>query len=67
MPGTSPFAIGGEPIVDAYFNMKVKRMFFFIEAQHLNTLLSKNNTFTAPNYPYQDFRINIGIVWYLIN
>jgi hypothetical protein len=67
LPGTSPFTIGGEPIVDAYFNMKVKRMFFFIEAQHLNTLLSKNNTFTAPNYPYQDFRINIGIVWHLIN
>jgi hypothetical protein len=34
--GTS---IGGQPIADAYFNMKVKRMMFFVEAQHFNTTL----------------------------
>lgn len=67
LPGNNPFTIGGQPIVDAYFNLKVKRMFFFIEGSHLNTLVFKNNTFTAPLYPYQDFRLNIGIVWYLIN
>ncbi|MFC6267053.1 putative porin [Frigoriflavimonas asaccharolytica] len=67
LPGSSPFSIGGQPIVDAYFNMKVKRFFVFLEGQHINTLLIKNETYSAPNYPYTDFRINIGIVWYLIN
>jgi hypothetical protein len=37
--GTS---IGGQPIADAYFNMKVKRMMFFVEAQHFNTTFMKN-------------------------
>ena len=67
LPNSTPFAIGGTPIVDAYFNMKVKRFFVFLEAQHINTLLFKNKTFAAPLYPYTDFRFNIGIVWYLIN
>jgi hypothetical protein len=38
--GTS---IGGQPIADAYFNMKVKRMMFFVEAQHFNTTFMKIN------------------------
>lgn len=67
LPGANPFSIGGKPIVDAYFNMKVKRFFVFLEGQHINTLVFKNKTYTAPLYPYTDFRLNIGIVWYLIN
>lgn len=67
LPGATPFAIGGQPIIDAYFNMKVKRFFVFVEGQHLNTLITKNKTYTAPLNPYSDFRLNIGIVWYLIN
>lgn len=60
-------SIGGQPVADVYFNMKVKKMFFFIEAQHLNTTFMKNKSFTAPNYPLYDFRVNIGIVWYLFS
>ena len=67
LPGSTPFAIGGQPIVDAYFNMKVKRFFVFVEGQHLNTLITKNTTYTVAFNPYSDFRLNIGIVWYLIN
>ena len=62
--GTS---IGGQPIADAYFNMKVKRMMFFVEAQHFNTTFMKNKSFTAPNYPIYDFRLNLGIVWYIFH
>ncbi|SFB81136.1 putative porin [Kaistella jeonii] len=64
---SNSYDIGGQPIADVYFNMKVKRMFFFIEAQHLNTTFMKNKSFTAPNYPIYDFRVNIGIVWYLFS
>ena len=45
MPGTAAYDIGGIPVVDAYFNLKVKRMFFFIEGQHLNTLIDNNKVY----------------------
>lgn len=59
--------IGGQPIADAYFNLKVKSMMIFAEAQHFNTTFMKNKSFTAPNYPIYDFRLNLGIVWYIFH
>ena len=67
LPNDQSYSIGGQPIADVYFNLKVKRMFFFIEAQHLNTTFMKNKSFTAPYYPLYDFRLNLGIVWYLFS
>lgn len=67
LPNANSYSIGGQPIADVYFNLKVKRMFFFIEAQHLNTTFMKNKSFTAPNFPIYDFRLNLGIVWYLFS
>jgi hypothetical protein len=67
LPDANSYAIGGQPIADVYFNLKVKRMFFFLEAQHLNTTIMKNKSFTAPFYPLYDFRLNLGIVWYLFS
>ena len=67
LPGANSYSIGGQPIADVYFNMKVKRMFFFIEAQNVNTTFLQNKSFAAPNYPTGDFRLNIGIVWYLFS
>lgn len=67
LPNSSSFSIGGQPIADVYFNMKVKRMFFFIEGQQIGTLISHNKAYAFPHYPVYDFRLNIGIVWYLFN
>lgn len=67
LPGANSYSIGGQPLTDVYFNMKVKRMFFFIEAQHLDTTIMQNKAFAAPFYPTYDFRLNIGIVWYLFS
>lgn len=67
LPGSQSFSIGGQPIADAYFNLKVKKMFIFIEGQHFNTLVSPNKVYTAPHFPFYDFRINLGIVWYLFS
>ena len=67
LPNANSYSIGGQPIADVYFNLKVKRMFFFIEAQHLNTTFMQNKSFTVPNYPIYDFRLNLGIVWYLFS
>jgi len=67
LPTANAFSIGGQPMIDAYFNMKVKKMFFFIEGQQVGTLLSHNKAYAFPHYPTYDFRLNIGIVWYLFN
>ena len=61
------YQIGGQPIVDVYFNMRVKRMFFFVEGQQITTTFTQNKSYTAPYYPIYDFRLNIGIVWYLFH
>ncbi|MDF2552066.1 MAG: hypothetical protein K0R77_1341 [Chryseobacterium sp.] len=67
LPTADSFSIGGQPIADLYINMKVKKMFFFIEGQQMGTLLSYNKAYAFPHYPVYDFRLNIGIVWYLFN
>lgn len=67
LPRANSFSIGGKPIINAYFNMKVKRMFFFVEGQNMLSLIQKNTLYTAPHYPFYDFRINIGVVWYMLN
>ena len=67
LPTANSFSIGGQPIADLYINMKVKKMFFFIEGQQIGTLISYNKAYAFPHYPVYDFRLNIGIVWYLFN
>ncbi|WP_160137023.1 putative porin [Chryseobacterium sp. c4a] len=67
LPGTNSFSIGGQPIADLYINMKVKKMFFFIEGQQIGTFISNNKAYAFPHYPVYDFRLNIGILWYLFN
>lgn len=67
LPGADSFAIGGQPIADLYLNFKVKKMFFFIEGQQIGTMISHNKAYAFPHYPVYDFRLNIGIVWYLFN
>jgi hypothetical protein len=67
LPNSASSSIGGEPIADVYLNLKVKKMFFFIEAQHVNAAFMQNKSFTAPNYPIYDFRLNIGLVWHLFS
>ena len=67
LPNANAYSIGGQPIADAYFNMKVKTMQFYIEAQHFTTTFMQNKSYTAPYYPIYDFRLNIGIVWNLFH
>lgn len=67
LPRADSFSIGGQPIADIYINMKVKKMFFFIEGQQIGTVISHNKAYAFPHYPVYDFRLNIGIVWYLFN
>lgn len=67
LPSSNSYSIGGQPIADAYFNLKVKRMMIYAEAQHFNTSFMKNQSYAAPYYPIADFRLNLGLVWYLFH
>lgn len=64
---SSAHSIGGKPIADFYVNLKVKRMMIYAEAQHFNTSFMKNQSYAAPFYPIADFRLNLGLVWYLFH
>lgn len=57
--------IGGFPMLDFFANMKVQRMQIFLRADHFNTFWGKNNYYSAPSIPFRDFKIQIGVKWYL--
>lgn len=67
LPSSNSYSIGGYPIADVYINLKVKRMLIYAEAQHLNTTFMKNQSYAAPYHPIADFRLNLGLVWYLFH
>lgn len=55
--------IGGFPAVDFFFNGKIKQTRLFFSLDNVNFLLSGNNNFSAPEYPYGDYLLRFGIVW----
>lgn len=67
LPGSNSFSIGGKPTMDAFINLKVRTMMIYFEGQHFNTVIGKNKLFAAPFYPTVDFRVNLGIVWYIFS
>lgn len=67
LPNSAAYSIGGEPIVDVYFNLKVKTMRIYVEGQNMTRLFMQNKSFTAPYYPIYDFRLNLGLVWNLFH
>ena len=56
--------IGNFPIIDAFLNFKVQNMRFYIRAEHLNSMFSKEpNYFSAPGVPYRAFKFQVGLKW----
>lgn len=56
--------LGGFPLVDIFFNAKVRQTRIFIKYEHINSLfVSKNEFFSAPGYPYRDAVLRFGLVW----
>jgi len=54
---------GDFPVVDFFFNAKVKQTRIFFKLEHLNSLVNGNNNFAAPEHPYRDFLVRFGLVW----
>ena len=59
--------LGGYPLLDVFINAKVKQTRIFLKAEHLNSIFSEPNYYSAPNYPYRDFVIRFGLVWNLFS
>jgi len=59
--------IGNYPNLDFFVNARILRTRIYFKAEHFNSLFSKDNYFSAPNYPYRDFLIRFGIVWNFFN
>ena len=56
--------IGNFPIIDAFLNFKVQNMRFYIRAEHINSMFSKEpNYFSAPGVPYRAFKFQLGLKW----
>jgi hypothetical protein len=56
--------LGGFPMVDIFFNAKIRQTRIFIKYEHVNQLFNSTNShFAAPGYPYRDGVIRFGLVW----
>jgi hypothetical protein len=56
--------LGAFPMVDLFFNVKVRGIRIFFKWEHLNQVFTSTNThFSAPGYPYRDAIIRFGVVW----
>ena len=61
------YSIGNYPQLDAFFNMKVDRMRFYIRGLNLTSFLQPGKYFSSPLQPAMDFKIQVGIHWFLFS
>ena len=54
---------GAYPLIDVFINAKVRQTRIYLKAEHLNSIFTQPNYYSAPNYPYRDFVIRFGLVW----
>ena len=56
--------LGGFPLVDFFFNAKIRQTRIYFVYENFAALFgSKNEYFSAPGYPYRDNVLRFGIVW----
>lgn len=56
--------LGGFPVIDLFFNAKVRQTRIFFAYEHFNALFTNtSNYFSAPGYPYRDPILRFGLVW----
>jgi hypothetical protein len=60
-------AIGNFPLMDAFLNIQLKRIRFFVKLQHFNSQWSEQNYYSAVNYPYNQMQIKFGLSVILSN
>lgn len=56
--------LGGFPLVDIFFNAKIRQTRIFFVYENVTSLFGgKNEYFAAPGYPYRDSVLRFGLVW----
>jgi Putative porin len=55
--------IGNYPLIDFFFNARIKQTRIFFKAEHFNSSLTGRNYFASPTQPYKDFLVRFGLVW----
>lgn len=56
--------LGGFPLVDLFFNAKIRQTrIYFIYENFTALFSSRNEYFSAPGYPYRDNVLRFGLVW----
>ena len=53
----------GYPIVNAFFNAKIRQTRLFFVFEHVNANRRAANYYAAPDYPYRDMLFRFGLVW----
>lgn len=57
--------IGNYPQIDAFFNFRIRRMRIYIRGENINSFFQRGKYFSTPNQPARDFKIQLGLFWYL--
>ena len=55
--------LGGFPRLDFFIDAKIRQTRIFLKAEHFNSSFTGYNYYSAPNYPYRDFIVRVGLVW----
>ena len=56
--------LGAFPLVDFFFQTKIRQTRLFLIYEHMNQLFQgANNHFSAPGIPYRDASLRFGLVW----
>jgi len=55
--------IGNFPRLDFFVDGKIRQTRIFLKAEHFNSSFMGYNYYSAPNYPYRDFIVRVGLVW----
>ncbi len=54
---------GGYPMFDVFINAEISRLRFYVRFEHVNASFTGYNYYSAPAYPYRDFKFRFGLVW----
>ena len=55
--------IGNFPMLDFFVNAQIRTARIYLKAEHFNSAITGYNFFNAPNYPYRDFIVRLGLEW----
>jgi len=59
--------LGGYPFIDAYVNMMLKKVRFFVMMSHVNSGSGSRMSFLAPHYPTNSRVLHLGVSWPFFN